>query len=180
MSVFPSTIIFNWHTTRKLGVFCEFKISIQWRHNGLDGVSNHQPHHCLLNRLFRRRSKKTSKLHASGLCAGNSPVIGEFPVHMASNAENVYISWRHHTGLQNYVQFSHCLQPCNHESVIRHDNIDHYHASLPILGSLPCERIRRCALLGLLRLCKFNCTFHEMTVREPYHQKCFIARWKFH
>ena len=27
-------------------------------HNGRDGVSNRQPHHCLLNRLFRRRSKK--------------------------------------------------------------------------------------------------------------------------
>ena len=34
--------------------------SLQWRHNGRDGVSNHQPHHCLLNRLYRRRSKKTS------------------------------------------------------------------------------------------------------------------------
>ena len=29
-----------------------------WRHNGRDGVSNHQPHDCLLNRSFRRRSKK--------------------------------------------------------------------------------------------------------------------------
>ena len=27
-------------------------ISLEWRHNGCDGVSNHQPHHCLLNRLF--------------------------------------------------------------------------------------------------------------------------------
>ena len=27
----------------------------------------------LLNRLFRRRSKKTSKLHVTGLFAGNSP-----------------------------------------------------------------------------------------------------------
>ena len=32
--------------------------SLQWRHNGHDGVSNYQPHDCLLNRLFRRRSKK--------------------------------------------------------------------------------------------------------------------------
>ena len=38
-----------------------------------DGVSNHQPHGCLLNRLFRRRSKKTSKLRVTGLCVGNSP-----------------------------------------------------------------------------------------------------------
>ena len=36
--------------------------SLHWRHNEPDGVSNHQSHDCLLNRLFRRRSKKTSKL----------------------------------------------------------------------------------------------------------------------
>ena len=30
------------------------------------------------------------------ICAGNSPVPGEFPAQMASNAENVCISWRHH------------------------------------------------------------------------------------
>ena len=34
--------------------------SLQWRHHECDSVSNHQPHDCLLNRLFRRRSKKTS------------------------------------------------------------------------------------------------------------------------
>ena len=34
---------------------------------------HHQPHGCLLNRLFGRRSKKTSKLRVTGLCAGNSP-----------------------------------------------------------------------------------------------------------
>ena len=52
---------------------------LQWRHTGHDGVSNHQPHHCLLNRVFRRRSKETSKLRVTGLCAGNSPATGEFP-----------------------------------------------------------------------------------------------------
>ena len=70
--------------------------SLQWRHNDHDGVSNHQPHDCLLNRLFRRRSKKTSKLRVTGLCAGNSPVPGEFPAQRASTAENVSIWWRHH------------------------------------------------------------------------------------
>ena len=50
---------------------------LQWRHNGRDSVSNHQSHDCLLNRLFRRRSKKTSKLRVTGLCAGNSLGTGE-------------------------------------------------------------------------------------------------------
>ena len=48
-------------------------ISLLWRHNELDSVSNHQPYDCLLNRLFRRRSNKTSKLRVTGLCVGNSP-----------------------------------------------------------------------------------------------------------
>ena len=69
---------------------------LRWRHNGHDGVSNHQPHDCLLNHLFRHRSKKTSKLRVTGLCAGDSPGTGEFPAQMASNAENVSIWWRHH------------------------------------------------------------------------------------
>ena len=66
--------------------------SLQWRHNERDGVLNHQPHDCLLNRLFR--SKKTSKLRLTGLCEGNSPVTGEFTAQRVSNAENVW--WRHH------------------------------------------------------------------------------------
>ena len=32
--------------------------TLQWRHNERHGVSNHQPHVCLLNRLFRQRLKK--------------------------------------------------------------------------------------------------------------------------
>ena len=67
--------------------------SLQWRHNGPDGVSNHHHRACLLNCLFERRSKKTSKLRVTGLCAGNSQVTGEFPAQRASNAENVSIWW---------------------------------------------------------------------------------------
>ena len=66
--------------------------SLQWRHNGHDSASNDQPHDFLLNRLFRRRSKNTSKLRVTGLCAGNSPGTGEFPAQMASNAENTFES----------------------------------------------------------------------------------------
>ena len=83
--------------------------SLRWRHNGRDSVSNHQPHDCLLNRLFRRRSKKTSKFRATGLCAGNSPVAGEFPAQMASYAENVSIWWRHHVKKSSCKQKGHQL-----------------------------------------------------------------------
>ena len=94
----------KWSVTRKMFPFddvimnCErpndihnARFALQWRHNGRDSVSNHQPHDCLLNRLFRRRSKKTSKLRVIGLCAGNSPGTGEFRAQMASYAENVSI-----------------------------------------------------------------------------------------
>ena len=75
--------------------FADTIFTLRWRHNDHVGVSNHQPHHCLLNCLFERRSKKTSKLRVTGLCAGNSPGTSEFPAQMASNAENVSIWWRY-------------------------------------------------------------------------------------
>ena len=81
-------------------------ITLQWRHNGRHNVSNHQPHDCLLNRLFRSRSKKTSKLRLTGLCAGNSPGTGEFPAQMASNAEDVSIWWRHHEKPEMFCKWS--------------------------------------------------------------------------
>ena len=68
-------------------------LSSQWHHNERDDISTHQPHNCLLNRLFRQRSKKTSKL-----C-----VTGEFLTQMASNVENVSIWWRHHDYGYNFI-----------------------------------------------------------------------------
>ena len=55
------------------------RLALQWRHIERDGVSKHQHHDCLFNRLFRHSSKKTSKLRVTGLCTGNSPVTGESP-----------------------------------------------------------------------------------------------------
>ena len=47
----------NWHTwVGGIGTF-----SLQWRHNGSDGVSNHQPNDCLLNRLFKVQIKENIK-----------------------------------------------------------------------------------------------------------------------
>ena len=69
-------------------------LALQWRDNGRNGVSNNQPHDCLLNRLFQVHIKERSKLRVTGLCVVNSPVPGEFPAQMASKAENVSIWWR--------------------------------------------------------------------------------------
>ena len=90
---------------RKMSVVAQYLygllLSLRWRHNDHGGVSKHQTHHCLLNCLFGRRSKKTSKLRVTGLCAGNSPGTSEFPAQMASSARNVSIWWRHHVDRWN-------------------------------------------------------------------------------
>ena len=101
----------------------------QWRHyhysqhhNGCDGISNYQPHDCFLNRLFGRRSKKTSKLCVTGPCVGNSPGTGEFPAQRASNAENVSIWWRHHDSDSTWVSLTHGISNhlnCLFKSLLR-------------------------------------------------------------
>ena len=83
-------------------------IALQLRHNKRDGASNYRPKDCLLHRLFRRRSKKMSKLPVTGLCGGNSPVTNphkwpvtriRFPfddviiVRMADISVNIMKSW---------------------------------------------------------------------------------------
>ena len=114
-------------------IIAQLQISLQWRHNGRNGVSNFQHHDCLLNRLFKRRSKKTSKLRITGLWAGNSPVTGEFPAQRASNAENVSIWWRHH------VAPIYEIDVCN----ASHKTCHSPHRL---------RRVKTCSLLGLLRL----------------------------
>ena len=77
--------------------------SSQWRHNERDGVSNHRRLDCLLNRLFRRESKKTSKLRVTGLGEENPAVIDGFPS-KRSITQKIFpfddvimsSSWRHH------------------------------------------------------------------------------------
>ena len=71
-------------SSRRLSIVCANhpqynrvgRSTLLWRHNERDCASNHQLRDCLLNRLFRRRSKKRSKLRVTGLCAGihRSPV----------------------------------------------------------------------------------------------------------
>ena len=91
-TVFPSCMLGvvhhgfqNWKIKSDVSLVVGSNNSLRWRHNGRDSVSNHQPHDCLLNRLFRRRSKKTSK----------------FPAQVASNAENIAIWRRHHVDKRN-------------------------------------------------------------------------------
>ena len=101
-----SYVISNLHKTSDFSVcpcthaaiFPNHSLPLRCGHNDCDGVSNHQPHGCCLNRLFRHKSKKTSKFRVVGLCA----VTGEFPAQRASNAENVLIWCRRHA-LRGYA-----------------------------------------------------------------------------
>ena len=48
--------------------------------------------------VYSGADKRKHQSSASLAFAGNSPVTGEFPAQMASNAENVSIWWRHYDG----------------------------------------------------------------------------------
>ena len=67
-----------------------YDISLQWRHYECHGVSIIYP------TVLLGADHKKSMLRITGLCEGNSPMIGEFPAQRASNVENVSIWWRHH------------------------------------------------------------------------------------
>ena len=49
-----------------------FFVTLQWRHNGRDGASNHQPHDCLLNRFIQAQIKEMIK------APRHWPLWGEF------------------------------------------------------------------------------------------------------
>ena len=112
-----------------------YALPLQWRHNDRVDVSNHQPN-SLLKCLFRRRSKKTSKLCVIGLCAWNSLVTGGFPAQRASNAENVSIWWRHHDKM-SYESYTHR----SHSSSATPLRFAHYNSTEDIiqLTDLDCE-----------------------------------------
>ena len=87
---------------------------------------------------------KASKLRVTGLCAGNSPVTGEFPAQMASNAENVSIWWRHHdmaswcNGTVHYHRVTHILEEMNCFHNNSEDRILHFRLTrAPLAHFLP-------------------------------------------
>ena len=71
---------------------CGYIFTLQWHHNERDGALNHRRLDYLLKILFGCRSKKTLNFRITGLCEENPPVTAS---QMASNGENVSISWRH-------------------------------------------------------------------------------------
>ena len=95
----------------------EYRVeALQWRCNGYDGVSNHRRLDGVLNRLWRCRSKETSKLRVTGLCEGNSPVSYRWiPCTKGPNAQHISIWWRHHriSIIVDDIQFVEAKQSMN-------------------------------------------------------------------
>ena len=88
----------------------EFKwidhMTLRWRHNGRVVVTIvYSTVHSSADQ------RKISKLRITGLCAGNTPVAGEFPAQMASYAENVSIWWRHYEIITNWWYTPHPQTP---------------------------------------------------------------------
>ena len=57
--------------------------TLLWRHNGRDGVSNHQFHDCLLKCSFRHRSQKHQS--SASLAFVRHPVIKQWPLRWRHN-----------------------------------------------------------------------------------------------
>ena len=74
--------------------------SLHWRHSDHDGVSNHQPHGCLLNQFIQAQIKENIKAPRQWPLCGEFTGTGEFPAQRASNAENISIWWRHHVTIK--------------------------------------------------------------------------------
>ena len=91
--------------------------TLQWRHNELAGVSNHQPHECLRDRLFTRRSKKTWKLSVTGLCVWG---IHRAPVNSPHKGPVTRKMFR----FDDVIMISTTVRPYEHHSVSNLRQID--------------------------------------------------------
>ena len=64
--------------------------TLQWRHNGLDSVSNHEPHHCLRSRL-RKHQSAASLAFVWGIHRTNGQLSGKY-FHLMTSSWIVSIS----------------------------------------------------------------------------------------
>ena len=101
----------------RVSVMWIFK-TLQWHYKEHDGVSHHQLLDCLLNCLFRSRSRLTSKLCITGICEGDLSVTSGFPSQRSSKVENIYIYWRHQS---DHITIIPC---CSMNAIIWVNNIN--------------------------------------------------------
>ena len=100
------------------------KLSLQWRHNGRDSVSNHQPHDCLLKRLFnadqRKHQSSASLAFVRGIHRGpvNSP--RKWPVTRKMFPFDDAIMWRNGPRFNRKMLSCQCRKSyCGDKIVVR-------------------------------------------------------------
>ena len=130
----------------------------------------------LLNRLFRLRSKKTSKLRVTGLCAGNAPVTGEFPAQRTSSAENVSIWWRHHWMVNRKCRWScQSLLPRSNKGYKHQRNRD-FATEATKTGKRACSYGELNALCACNKPILFN-PYHGM-IKLENNKVCLSSHWR--
>ena len=140
-------------------------ITLQWRHNEHNGVWNHQPHDCLLNRFFRRRSKKTLKLRVTDLGAGfhqwpaNSPHKGPVTWKMFPFDGVIMYAIGYFSGDGKVMVYMHI------KLISNRDNSKCVDARSPVkYAAFHCKMLSR-----ILRLFFYNIIHHHSTNLSLYH-----------
>ena len=116
--------------TFKVGNFVGTALSLQWHHNERDGVSNNQPHDCLLNRLLRHRLERKRQSSVSlAFVRGihrwpvNSPHKGSVTRKMFQFDDVIMMIVR---VAVNLLQMTWVIEP--HKSAKNYDNLTHFKA----------------------------------------------------
>ena len=138
---------------------------IQWRHNDCNGVWNHQRLDCLLNCLFRCRSKETSKLRVTGLGEANPLLTIGFPSQRASYCPILTLRYKqsikHVSGAANVVPDTLSRHPIKNAD--KPDDLeDSIHASIAYIATTVMRYTPPRPWLGI--------TFLKLHVQTPHYR----------
>ena len=101
-----------YHNLQWISAYCDWRGNLErhkvWFHYNdviMNTISSQITSPAIVYQTVRSgpdQRKHQSSIRVTGLCAGNSPGTGEFPIQMASNAANVSIWWRHHAMITSW------------------------------------------------------------------------------
>ena len=119
----------QWRLTENSVLFKSLQVShtLQWHYNGCDGISHHQPHHCLPNRLYwgagqRKHQSSTSLAFVQGIHRWPVNSLHKWPVRrimftfddviMQAQAWSIYRVGAHMKWIQHWISTSAAWKPC--------------------------------------------------------------------
>ena len=132
---------------------------LQWRHSGHDGISNHQPHDCLLNRLFKTQIKENIKAPSYW------PLYGEFTGDRLNSPHKWPVAWKMFPFddvimLKNFTTFSYkqwipacCLQ-----------NGNYFFLGLTVLNKLKLLGVESLFYSTLLLIYSIDCQYNLVRI----------------